>query len=138
MSSRVFTHLFRVSLAFRTFYSSQRLHMEVNTSHSYHNLNRWHHLGAGPILLCGQTVAVGGDRVPHGMRAISLTTRPYCFCGYCLLHWWCIFSLWALSLTTIIASCNRSELYNENQISCVVFSLLLYCFCGSIYLVIWL
>jgi hypothetical protein len=39
MSSRVFTHLFRVSLSFRIFYSSQRLHMEVNTSHNYHNIN---------------------------------------------------------------------------------------------------
>jgi hypothetical protein len=39
MSSRVFTHLFRVSLASRIFYSSQRLHMEVNTSRNYHNIN---------------------------------------------------------------------------------------------------
>jgi hypothetical protein len=39
MSSRVFTHLFRVSLASGIFYSSQRLHMEVNTSHNYHNIN---------------------------------------------------------------------------------------------------
>jgi hypothetical protein len=39
MSSRVFTHLFRVSLASRIFYSSQRLHMEVNTSCNYQNIN---------------------------------------------------------------------------------------------------
>jgi hypothetical protein len=39
MSSRVFTHFFKVSLASRIFYSSQRLHMEVNTSHNYHNIN---------------------------------------------------------------------------------------------------
>ena len=39
MSYRVFTHLFRVSLASGIFYSSQRLHMEVNTSHNYHNIN---------------------------------------------------------------------------------------------------
>jgi hypothetical protein len=40
LSSRVFTHLFRVSLASRIFYSSQRLHMEVNTSCNYHNINQ--------------------------------------------------------------------------------------------------
>jgi hypothetical protein len=39
MSSRVFTHLFRVFLAYRILYSSQKLHMEVNTSHGYHNIN---------------------------------------------------------------------------------------------------
>jgi hypothetical protein len=39
MSSRVFTHLFRVSLASGIVYSSQRLHMEVNTFRSYHNIN---------------------------------------------------------------------------------------------------
>jgi hypothetical protein len=39
MSSRVFAHLFRVSLAFEILYSSQRLHMEVNTSRIYHNIN---------------------------------------------------------------------------------------------------
>jgi hypothetical protein len=42
MSSRVFTHLFRVSLAYGIFYSSQRLHMEVNTSRIYHNINIVH------------------------------------------------------------------------------------------------
>jgi hypothetical protein len=41
MSSRVFTHLFRVYLASGTFYSSQRLHMEVNTSRNYHNINNF-------------------------------------------------------------------------------------------------
>jgi hypothetical protein len=40
MSSRVFTHLFRVSLASGIFYSSQTLHMEVNSSRSYHNINK--------------------------------------------------------------------------------------------------
>jgi hypothetical protein len=40
MSSRVFTHLFRVSLASGIFSSSQRLQMEVNTSRSYHNINK--------------------------------------------------------------------------------------------------
>jgi hypothetical protein len=41
MSSMVFTHMFRVSLASKIFYSSQRLNMEVNTSHNYHNINTW-------------------------------------------------------------------------------------------------
>jgi hypothetical protein len=45
MSSRVFTHLFRVSLASEIFYSSQRLHIEVNTSHNYHNINTPSYLG---------------------------------------------------------------------------------------------
>jgi hypothetical protein len=40
MSSMVFTHPFRVSLAFGIFYSSQSLHMEVNTSLNYHNINK--------------------------------------------------------------------------------------------------
>jgi hypothetical protein len=39
MSSRVFIHLLRVSLVYGIFYSSQRLHMEVNTSRNYHNIN---------------------------------------------------------------------------------------------------
>jgi hypothetical protein len=40
LCSRVSTHMFRVSLASRIFYSSQRLHMEVNTSCNYHNINK--------------------------------------------------------------------------------------------------
>jgi hypothetical protein len=39
MSFRVFTHLFRVSLASGTLYSSQWLHMEVNNYRNYHNIN---------------------------------------------------------------------------------------------------
>jgi hypothetical protein len=42
LSFRVSTHMFRVSLAFGIFYSSQRLHMEVNTSRNYCNINTSH------------------------------------------------------------------------------------------------
>jgi hypothetical protein len=39
LSSKAFTHLFTVSLASRIFYSSHRLHMKVDTSRNYHNIN---------------------------------------------------------------------------------------------------
>jgi hypothetical protein len=46
MSSKVFTHLFRVSLSSGTLYSSQMLHMDVNNSHKYHNIK-----SPGPIMV---------------------------------------------------------------------------------------
>jgi len=65
MSSRVFTPLFRVSLASEIFYSSQRLHMEVNTSHNYHNINNKELLKR----VCS------GAELGQSQEAIQ---RPYC------------------------------------------------------------
>jgi hypothetical protein len=60
MSFRVFTHLFRVSLAFRIFYASQRLHIEVNTSRGYHNINTF---GTGVYVSCVSPMLSFGSSV---------------------------------------------------------------------------
>ena len=39
MSSRVISQLIRVSLASQSILFSSGLHVEVNTSHNYHNIN---------------------------------------------------------------------------------------------------